>query len=109
MTRLSNCEIHCEQYHCQQRQTELMRSLSAMDKTQFTGRACREGEWTEVEIPLSQFLQTWKGRLVDSDEMMNPGRVMGFGISVAAGPHGDDGDFSLGLDWIRARRHHATF
>lgn len=71
---------------------------------------CRKGEWTEVEVPLGRFLQTWKGRLVDSEEQMNPGRIVGLGISVAgAGGEADDGDFRLDLDWIRARRLHATF
>ncbi len=34
----------------------------------------------------------------------------GFGISVAgAGGEKDDGNFRLDLDWIQARRLHATF
>lgn len=28
-----------------------------------TTTACRKGEWTEVEIPLSRFLLTWKGKV----------------------------------------------
>jgi NADH dehydrogenase [ubiquinone] 1 alpha subcomplex assembly factor 1 len=73
-------------------------------------RGCREGEWTEVEVPLERFLQTWKGRLVDSEDAMNPGRIVGMGISVAgAGEREDDGSFQLDLDWIRARRLHASF
>lgn len=63
-----------------------------------------------MEVPLERFLQTWKGRLVDTEEAMNPGRVVGLGISVAgSGGQEDDGDFRLDLDWIRARRLHATF
>jgi len=63
-----------------------------------------------VEIPLARFLQTWKGRLVDNEEEMNPGRIVGLGISVAASPQEDeDGTFRLDLDWIRARRLHASY
>ncbi len=29
-----------------------------------------------MEVPLGRFLQTWKGRLVDSEEDMNPGRIV---------------------------------
>eukprot|EP00208_Stichococcus_sp_RCC1054_P007445 CAMPEP_0206149248 /NCGR_PEP_ID=MMETSP1473-20131121/37681_1 /ASSEMBLY_ACC=CAM_ASM_001109 /TAXON_ID=1461547 /ORGANISM="Stichococcus sp, Strain RCC1054" /LENGTH=205 /DNA_ID=CAMNT_0053546703 /DNA_START=438 /DNA_END=1052 /DNA_ORIENTATION=- len=60
----------------------------------------RKNEWAEVEIPLARFLQTWKGRLVDNEEEMNPGRIVGLGISVAASPQEDeDGTFRLDLDW----------
>ena len=74
----------------------------------------RPGGWTEVEVPLGRFLQTWRGRLVDSEVEMHSGRIMGFGISVALGDSdsdkdSDEGDFKLDLDWIRARRLHASF
>lgn len=82
------------------------------DKSQDVWQAfifARRGEWTEVEIPLKRFLQTWKGRLVDSDEELNPRRVTNLGISVAAADGAADGPFQLDLDWIRARRLHATY
>lgn len=83
------------------------------DKSQDVWQAfifARKGEWTEVEIPLKRFLQTWKGRLVDNDQELDARCVTNLGISIAAADAAtDDGPFQLDLDWIRARRLHATY
>ena len=65
---------------------------------------CREGEWTDVEIPLDRFLLTWRGKLVETRVEMNPKRVLSLGISLAGGADlQPDGPFRLGLQAILAR------
>lgn len=64
----------------------------------------RKGAWQEVHIPLDRFLLTWKGKLVESRVEMNTERVVSVGISVAGGGSlQEEGPFSLGLDWIKAK------
>lgn len=61
----------------------------------------REGEWTEVEIPLARFLLTYKGRLVETHVQMNRSRIVSFGLALAGGDYQQEGPYSLGLDWIK--------
>ncbi|GAB4817331.1 hypothetical protein N2152v2_004377 [Parachlorella kessleri] len=64
----------------------------------------REGEWTDVEIPLDRFLLTWRGKLVETRVEMNPKRILSLGISLAGGADlQPDGSFRLGLRAILAR------
>lgn len=64
---------------------------------------CRPGEWMDVEIPLSRFLLTWRGKLVETKVEMNPRRIRSLGISLAGGSElQPDGPFSLGLRSISA-------
>lgn len=69
-----------------------------------TPQPCSKGEWSEVEIPLSRFLLTWKGKVVEEVVELNAKRITSVGISLAGGdqlqPHGS---YQLGLDWIAAR------
>ncbi|KAK9834154.1 hypothetical protein WJX81_003453 [Elliptochloris bilobata] len=63
------------------------------------------GRWEEVQVPLSRFLLTWKGRLVEERSAMNPERVVSLGIGLAGGPSLQaPGRFFLGLDWVKAVR-----
>lgn len=70
---------------------------------------CRKGEWQEVVLPLGRFLQTHKGRLIETQSEMNPHRILSLGISLAAGPltseggrqRSAQGPFCLGLDWVK--------
>lgn len=67
-------------------------------------------EWYVVKIPFSRYLPTWRGKIIDQHTAaMNPARVMGLGLSVAArgGPSEavcGPGPFRLELDWIKALR-----
>lgn len=67
------------------------------------------GEWSVVRVPLSEYLPTWRGKIIDSDQDLNAARVTGMGLSVTAdgGPEGavqGPGQFRLELDWIKALR-----
>ena len=56
-------------------------------------------------MPLSRFLLTWKGRLVEERSSMNPERAVSLGISLAGGASLQaPGRFCLGLDWVKAVR-----
>jgi Complex I intermediate-associated protein 30 (CIA30) len=67
---------------------------------------CRAGEWSEVEIPLNRFLMTWRGKVLEQQVEMHPGRITGLGISLAGGDDlQPEGPYSLGIEWIAARNH----
>lgn len=66
-------------------------------------------EWFEVMIPLSRYLPTMKGKIIEIKNEMNRSRVCGMGLalSVNGGLDGavmGPGDFRLELDWIKAIR-----
>lgn len=67
------------------------------------------GEWSVVRVPLSKYLPTWRGKIIDHNQDLNAARVTGIGLSLSAdgGPraavHGP-GPFRLELDWIKALR-----
>ena len=46
---------------------------------------CSKGEWSEVEVPLSRFMLTWKGRVVEEVVELNAKRITSLGISLAGG------------------------
>ena len=61
--------------------------------------------WSDVDIPLSRFLLTWKGRLVESKMELNPQRIISLGVSLAGGDKlQPQGDFRLGMHSISAKR-----
>lgn len=56
-----------------------------------------KGEWTEVKVPFTRFLGTWRGMELP-DKVFDPARIRRIGLQVAdkkAGP------FELRVDWIR--------
>lgn len=58
-----------------------------------------------MAIPVHQFLLTWKGQLVEQKTEINAKRVVSMGISLAGGDLlQPQGNFSLGLEWIKAER-----
>ncbi|MCO5573927.1 hypothetical protein L7F22_027705 [Adiantum nelumboides] len=66
-------------------------------------------EWFEVMIPLSRYLPTMKGKIIEIKNEMNRSRVCGLGLGLSAqgGVEGavlGPGDFRLELDWIKALR-----
>eukprot|EP00887_Chlorella_sp_A99_P007396 scaffold2.g7396.t1 len=66
----------------------------------------RKGEWEEVEVPLSRFMLTWKGRVVEEVVELNPKRITAIGISLAGGQGlQEEGEYRLGVDWIAALNH----
>uniref|UniRef100_M4DHT2 NADH:ubiquinone oxidoreductase intermediate-associated protein 30 domain-containing protein n=1 Tax=Brassica campestris TaxID=3711 RepID=M4DHT2_BRACM len=61
-------------------------------------------------VPLTRYLPTWKGNVIDADMEMNPGRVVGMSLSVNSQGGGfigaklGSGDFRVEIDWIKALR-----
>ncbi|CAF2064390.1 hypothetical protein HID58_073103 [Brassica napus] len=61
-------------------------------------------------VPLTRYLPTWKGNVIDADMEMNPGRVVGMSLSVNSQGGGfigaklGAGDFRVEIDWIKALR-----
>ena len=43
------------------------------------------GEWADVRVPMSRFLKTWRGKVLDSEHEMNATKIVSLGISVAGG------------------------
>ncbi|KAM3747029.1 hypothetical protein ACB098_05G007700 [Castanea mollissima] len=65
--------------------------------------------WYIAKIPLSRYLPTWRGNVIDSELEMNPSRVLGMSLSVNAeggvpGARTGPGDFQVEIDWIKAMR-----
>ncbi|XP_062025523.1 probable complex I intermediate-associated protein 30 isoform X2 [Rosa rugosa] len=65
--------------------------------------------WYIAKIPLSRYLPTWRGSVIDAEMEMNPARVVGMSLSVNAeggvpGARSGPGDFKLEIDWIKALR-----
>ena len=55
-----------------------------------------QNTWQVIELPVSQFTASWRGRRLQRPPLALPD-VVGIGIILA---DGRDGDFSLALDWI---------
>ncbi|CAN6935157.1 unnamed protein product [Brassica oleracea] len=61
-------------------------------------------------VPLTRYLPTWKGNVIDADMEMNPGRVVAMSLSVNSQGGGfigaklGAGDFRVEIDWIKALR-----
>jgi NADH dehydrogenase [ubiquinone] 1 alpha subcomplex assembly factor 1 len=65
----------------------------------------RANEWQDVSIPLERFLQTWRGKLVEHPEALNPQRIRTLGISLAGGADlQPEGSFKLEIASIKAVR-----
>lgn len=61
------------------------------------------------QIPLDDYLPTWRGSIIDANVEMNPARVVGMSLSVNAeggipGTKTGPGDFQLEIDCIKAIR-----
>ncbi|KAF3519150.1 hypothetical protein DY000_02063730 [Brassica cretica] len=62
------------------------------------------------QVPLTRYLPTWKGNVIDADMEMNPGRVVGMSLSVNSQGGGfigaklGAGEFRVEIDWIKALR-----
>lgn len=61
------------------------------------------------QIPLAQYLPTWRGNVIDAKLEMNPSRVVGMSLSINAegrvpGARSGPGDFRVEIDWIKALR-----
>lgn len=58
----------------------------------------RKDEWMEIELPLDQFVATWRGR-VFRNQKLDPEKISGVGILL-----GDKkpGPFRLEIEWIKA-------
>ena len=67
--------------------------------------AYRKGGWHDVTVSLDRFLQTHKGRLIETRQELNIHRILSLGISTASlGDAKQDGPFCLGIESIKANR-----
>jgi hypothetical protein len=57
------------------------------------------GQWTQVDLPLSAFAPSFRGRSVPGAPPLDPGRVRQVGLMIA---DGQAGDFALALRAIAA-------
>ena len=49
---------------------------------------------------------TWRGKVLEQQVEMHPGRITGLGISLAGGDElQPEGPYKLGIEWIAARNH----
>ncbi|VFQ85855.1 unnamed protein product [Cuscuta campestris] len=65
--------------------------------------------WYIAKIPLSRYVPTWRGNIINAKMEMNPSRVLGMSLSVNAeggvpGAKSGPGDFHVEIDWIKAMR-----
>ncbi|WP_194242687.1 CIA30 family protein [Gimesia benthica] len=60
----------------------------------------KKNEWIEVELPVSNFVATWRGR-VYPDQKLDPANASGLGFLL-----GDKkaGDFKLEVKWIKVKK-----
>ncbi|CAN1827891.1 Probable complex I intermediate-associated protein 30 [Linum perenne] len=61
------------------------------------------------QIPLTRYLPTWRGNVINAEMEMNPLRVLGMSLSVnveggVPGARTGPGDFRVDIDWIKAVR-----
>jgi len=61
-----------------------------------------DGEWEDVYIPLSSFVLTDSGEIVETQMEILRERVRTIGISLLGGKSGVEGPYELGIDSIRA-------
>jgi hypothetical protein len=57
------------------------------------------GEWTTVRIPFDEFRATFRGRVFENAEPLDPSGVRQVGLMLA---DKQPGDFALEIDWIKA-------
>ncbi|CAN0914304.1 Probable complex I intermediate-associated protein 30 [Linum grandiflorum] len=65
--------------------------------------------YTCLSIPLTRYLPTWRGNVINAEMEMNPSRILGMSLSVnveggVPGARTGPGDFRVDLDWIKAIR-----
>ncbi|CAH9098734.1 unnamed protein product [Cuscuta europaea] len=66
-------------------------------------------DWYIAKIPLSMYMPTWRGNIINAKLEMNPSRVLAMALSVNAeggvpGARSGPGDFHVEIDWIKALR-----
>uniref|UniRef100_A0A7S1CWA5 NADH:ubiquinone oxidoreductase intermediate-associated protein 30 domain-containing protein n=1 Tax=Picochlorum oklahomense TaxID=249345 RepID=A0A7S1CWA5_9CHLO len=63
---------------------------------------CDSG-WKDVEIPLTSFVLTWKGRVVDAPVELGKTKVTALGISLLGNDEQAEGPFCIEIESIKAR------
>lgn len=56
-----------------------------------------KGEWTEVRVPFTRFIGTWRGQGLP-DKVLDPSKIRRLGLLLA---DKKQGPFELRVDWIR--------
>lgn len=72
-------------------------SDSALYQCAFT---TKKGEWGEHRLPVSDFVPTFRGRVLAGEPPLDPAKVTSAGFLIS---DRQAGSFRLGVGWIKAR------
>lgn len=59
-----------------------------------------DGKWQEITLPFSDFVPSFRGKVVEDAGTVDPSRIRQIGFLIA---DKQSGPFALQIDWIRAR------
>ena len=60
-----------------------------------------EGEWEQIRLPFSEFLPTFRGRILNDQPRLDPEKIVTTGFLIS---DKQEGSFQLEIDWIKAYR-----
>lgn len=63
---------------------------------------CRTGDFSDIKIPFSSFVMTYKGQLVQHNFEMMRDKIISVGVAISARETTAQRDFSLEIKQIRA-------
>ncbi len=79
-----------------------LRTTEAFDGSSYAASfTAPAGEWAEITLPIADFRPTFRGREVRAEPLL-PESVKTLGLLIAGG---QEGEFALEIDWIRAAGH----
>jgi monofunctional biosynthetic peptidoglycan transglycosylase len=58
----------------------------------------KEGDWMEIDFPLTAFVPTFHGRILDDAPALDPSRIASFGFLIS---DKQEGPFQLEFEWIQ--------
>ena len=56
------------------------------------------GEWTDLRLPFDEFVPVYRGRTVDNHPVLDPGRIMTFGLIISR----QEGPFRIDIESVNA-------
>jgi hypothetical protein len=61
--------------------------------------ATKKGQWEEHRLPFSDFVPTFRGRVLSGERPLDPAKVISVGFLIS---DKQSGPFALGIAWIKA-------
>jgi monofunctional biosynthetic peptidoglycan transglycosylase len=58
----------------------------------------KPGEWTELRLPINDFVSTFRGRVLSGEPLLDPAKVTAVGFLI---PDKQAGPFQLEVAWIK--------